>query len=111
MKNIFVGNLSIDVTEDELRRLFQPYGLVKTTTLVKDRDTGDPRGFAFVEMPNDNEAEIAIAALDGMLVREQPLTVNEARPKLADASGAVPLDKRKSPREELPTRTHRRHRY
>jgi RNA recognition motif-containing protein len=64
MKNIFVGNLDPAVTEQELRSLFRTYGTVETVTLVEDRDTGALRGFAFIEMPNDEEAGAAIQALN-----------------------------------------------
>ncbi len=110
MKNIFIGNLDITTTEDELRNLFRAYGTVLTVTLVNDRDTSVPRGFAFVEMSADNEADAAITALNGTMLAGRPLTINEARPKLhSDAAGAVDL--RSKPRETLATRKHRRHRY
>ena len=111
MKNIFVGNLGVEATEELVRQLFQAYGIVQTVTLVKDRDTGFARGFAFVEMADDAEANSAIAALNGTLLRERQLTVNEARPKHADANGSAPPEKRSSQREPLPTRKHRQHRY
>jgi RNA recognition motif-containing protein len=82
MKNIYVGNLAFDLTEDQVRALFESHGAVETVTIVKDRDTGRSRGFAFVEMTSDSEAETAIVALNGNLVRERQLSVNEARPKL-----------------------------
>lgn len=82
MKNVYVGNLEFDATEDQVRTLFAAYGAVETVTLVRDRDTGRSRGFAFVEMPSDSEAETAIKALNEMLVGERRLSVNEARPKL-----------------------------
>ncbi len=81
MKNIYVGNLSFDSNEDELRAAFEAYGAVDKVTMVRDRDTGRPRGFAFVEMPNDAEAESAIAGLNGNMVRGRALNVNEARPR------------------------------
>ena len=64
MKNIFVGNLSFGVTEDTLRSLFEQYGAVERVNIVTDRDSGQPRGFAFVEMTNDAEAQNAIAAIE-----------------------------------------------
>ena len=83
MKNIYVGNVEHGATEDQLRELFQAHGAVQSVTIVKDRDTGAPRGFAFVEMANDGEGEKAIAALNGALLGGRTLTVNEARPKAA----------------------------
>jgi len=65
MKNIFVGNLSFGTTEDSLRTLFEAHGAVDRVNIVTDRDTGQPRGFGFVEMPNDAEGDKAIAALNG----------------------------------------------
>jgi RNA recognition motif-containing protein len=81
MKNIFVGNLSFSVTEQTLRSLFETYGAVGRVNLVTDRDSGQPRGFAFVEMTNNAEAEKAIGALNGREVEGRTLNVNEARPK------------------------------
>ena len=81
MKSIFVGNLSFQTTESELSELFKPFGQVTRVNLVKDRETGRARGFAFVEMPNDEEAAKAIAGLDGKPVGGRNLKVNEARPK------------------------------
>ena len=65
MKNIYVGNLDFNVSEDELRQAFAAYGQVDTVTILKDRDTGQPRGFGFVEMANDEEAEKAINGING----------------------------------------------
>ena len=81
MKNIFVGNLSFGVTEDTLRSLFEQYGAVERVNIVTDRDSGQPRGFAFVEMTNDAEAQNAIAGLNGRDVEGRTMNVNEARPK------------------------------
>jgi cold-inducible RNA-binding protein len=81
MKNIFVGNLSYSVTEQTLRSLFETYGSVEHINIVTDRDSGQPRGFAFVEMTNNAEAEKAISALNGKDVEGRTLNVNEARPK------------------------------
>ncbi len=78
MKTIYVGNLPFDVTEDDVRGLFAPYGEVATVSLVTDRDAGRPRGFGFVEMPTD-AADQAIDALDGMEMGGRTLRVNEAR--------------------------------
>ena len=81
MKNVFVGNLSFQTTESELRALFEPFGEITRIQLMTDRDTGRSRGFAFVEMTNDEEAAKAIAALNGKEVDGRALNVNEARPK------------------------------
>ena len=81
MKNIFVGNLSFGATEDAVRSLFEAYGTVQRVSIVTDRDSGQPRGFGFVEMANDGEGEKAIAALNGRDLEGRTLNVNEARPK------------------------------
>ncbi|MGE5645722.1 MAG: RNA recognition motif domain-containing protein [Acidobacteriota bacterium] len=86
MKNIFVGNLSYGATEDDVRALFEAHGSVDRVSIVTDRETGQPRGFGFVEMANDDEAERAIAALNGRDLNGRALNVNEARPK-ADRGG------------------------
>src|SRR5262245_739326 len=83
MKNIYVGNVDHGATEDQLRQLFETHGAVQNVSIVKDRDTGAPRGFGFVEMANDAEGEKAIAALNGTSLSGRALTVNEARPKAA----------------------------
>jgi cold-inducible RNA-binding protein len=81
MKKIYVGNLDFGVTEDQLRSLFAAHGVVDKVTVVTDRDTGKPRGFGFVEMTNDAEAEKAMQALNGSDLSGRNLNVNEARPK------------------------------
>ena len=81
MKNIFVGNLSFSSTQEDVRALFEPYGMVDRVSLITDRETGRSRGFAFVEMPNDEEADRAINALNGNDVAGRKLNVNEARPR------------------------------
>ncbi len=81
MKNLFVGNMSFDTTEGELRALFEPFGEITRVQVITDRDTGRPRGFAFVEMTNDEEATKAVAELDGKEVGGRALKVNEARPR------------------------------
>jgi cold-inducible RNA-binding protein len=86
MKNIYVGNLSFGSTEQTIRSLFEPYGTVERVNIVTDRETGQPKGFAFVEMPNDAEAEKAMAAVNGKDVGGRTLAVNEARPKTAGGS-------------------------
>lgn len=79
--NIFVGNLSRDVTEDELRQAFAEFGEVMSAAVIKDRMTQESRGFGFVEMPNQSEAQAAIEALNGTEFKGRPLNVNEARPR------------------------------
>ena len=81
MKNIYVGNLSFETTEDSLRSLFQAYGSVDRVNIVTDRDSGQPRGFAFVEMSVDSEGDNAIRSLNGSNLDGRSLSVNEARPK------------------------------
>ena len=83
MKNIYVGNLDFNVSEDELRQAFAAYGQVDNVTILKDRDTGQPRGFGFVEMANDEEAEKAINGINGTQLGSRVLNVNEARPKVS----------------------------
>jgi cold-inducible RNA-binding protein len=81
MKNIFVGNLSFSATEDAVRSMFEAYGQVDRVNLITDRDTGRAKGFGFVEMAADSDAERAIAALNGRELDGRALNVNEARPK------------------------------
>jgi RNA recognition motif-containing protein len=81
--NIFVGNLSFQTTQDELHAAFAQFGNVDRVNIVTDRDTGQPRGFAFVEMPDQQEAENAIQQLNGAEMNGRALNVNEARPKPA----------------------------
>ena len=81
MKNIYVGNLSFDASEDQVRSLFAAYGAVDKVNIVTDRDTGQPRGFAFVEMMDDDAANKAIEALNGTNLGGRNLNINEARPK------------------------------
>ena len=81
MKNIFVGNLNYAATEDELRQLFEQFGAVDRVSLITDRDTGRPRGFGFVEMPNDEEGDRAIEELNGVELGGRSLNINEARPR------------------------------
>ena len=81
MKNLFVGNMSFQTTEGDLRTMFDPFGEITRINVMTDRDTGRARGFAFVEMVNDSEAAGAIAALNGKEVDGRALNVNEARPK------------------------------
>jgi len=87
MKNIFVGNLSFGATEETVRSLFTPHGSVGRVNICTDRDSGQPRGFGFVEMDNDAEGERAIAALNGTSLDGRALNINEARPKAERAGG------------------------
>ena len=80
-KKLYVGNLSWGVTDDQLREMFAPYGTVASAQVIMDRDTGRSKGFGFVEMSSDQEAQAAIAGMHGQQVDGRPLTVNEARPK------------------------------
>jgi cold-inducible RNA-binding protein len=81
VKNIFVGNLSFNTNEDELRQIFEGYGQVDRVSILTDRDTGRSRGFGFVEMTNDEDGEKAISALNGSQFGGRTINVNEARPK------------------------------
>ncbi|HEV3040195.1 MAG TPA: RNA-binding protein [Candidatus Angelobacter sp.] len=87
MKKIYVGNFSFSMTEEELRSMFEPYGSVESASLVTDRDTGRSRGFGFVAMTNDEEAEKAMAALNGKDSGGRALVVNEARPQSQRSGG------------------------
>jgi cold-inducible RNA-binding protein len=87
VKNIFVGNLSFNTNEDELRQLFETYGQVDRVSIMTDRDTGRSRGFGFVEMASNEDGEKAIAALNGSQIGGRTLNVNEARPKVERAGG------------------------
>lgn len=81
MKNLFVGNLPFSATEDELRDLFSAFGEIQQVRIMTDRDTGRSRGFAFVEIADDEAAAKAISGLNGKELGGRALTVNEARPK------------------------------
>lgn len=99
MTNIYVGNLDFTASEEQLRTLFAAYGAVKTVTIVTDRDTGQPRGFAFVEMISAGQAQDAIRTLNGSVHGGRTLMVNEARPILYS----------NRERGSLAGRDHRRH--
>jgi cold-inducible RNA-binding protein len=87
MKNIFVGNLSYNASENAVRALFEEFGTVDRVSIATDRDTGQQKGFAFVEMSNDAEGNRAIESLSGRELNGRALTVNEARPKADRPSG------------------------
>jgi cold-inducible RNA-binding protein len=81
--NIFVRNLDPTTTEAQLKDLFGAYGSVETVTIVTDRDTSGPRGFAFIEMIDESEAKAAVASLNGFRLNDRAMRLNEARPKLS----------------------------
>jgi len=83
---IYVGNLSYDVTEEELRQEFLAFGKVESVSIITDKYSGRPKGFAFVEIPSVSEGQAAIAALNGKTLKDRPLTVNAARPRSDDRS-------------------------
>lgn len=85
--NIYVGNVFLAVTEDDLRQAFEAFGQVKSAKIIKDRYTGNSRGFGFVEMPNHQEARAALSGLNGKDLRGRALKVNEAHPR-NDRQGA-----------------------
>jgi RNA recognition motif-containing protein len=87
MKKIFVGNIPHSTTEAELRTLFEPHGAIEQVSIVTERETGRSRGFAFVEMTDNGEAEKAIAALNGTELGGRALNINEARPKTDNRGG------------------------
>jgi len=86
-KKLYVGNLTYGVTDGTLQQMFQPHGTVQSAQVIMDRDTGRSKGFGFVEMGSDKEAQAAIAALNGKEVEGRALTVNEAKPKESGGGG------------------------
>ena len=90
-QKVYVGNLSYNTTEDTLRTLFAEYGEIKTVNLITDRDTGRPKGFAFVEMATDQAAQAAISALNGKSIDDREIKVDKAKPQ-------PPRDRRESQR-------------
>ena len=85
--NIYVGNMSYDVTDSQLREAFEEFGSVDTVNIITDRDSGRPKGFAFVEMKDDGEARAAIEKLNGMELDGRNLKVNEAKPRTTRPAG------------------------
>lgn len=85
--NIYVGNLNFQTPEEKVEELFRPYGELKSVKLIRDTMTNRSRGFAFIEMPNDDEANQAIESLNGQTVDDKVLVVNESRPKTFDKRG------------------------
>lgn len=94
MPNIFVGNLSYQTTQDDLQAAFAAYGSVERVNIVTDRDTGQPRGFAFVEMTDPQGAQAAISQLNGADLHGRTLNVNEARPKPTGGQGGYGGERR-----------------
>jgi len=85
--NIYVGNLSPEVTDEELRQEFMAFGQVASVSIIKDRDSGEPRGFGFVEMSSKSEGQAAITGLNGKTLKDRTLNVNAARPRSDDRGG------------------------
>ncbi len=96
MTNIYVGNLSFRATEDDVRGAFADHGEVSSVNIITDRETGRSRGFAFVEMPNSDEASAAIEAINGTEIAGRDVTVNEARPRTDRPRGGRPDGGRRS---------------
>ena len=86
-RKLYVGNLGYDVTDSDLQQLFSSHGTVDSATVINDRDTGRSKGFGFVEMSSDEEAEAAITALDGQEHAGRAIKVNEAKPRPAGGGG------------------------
>ena len=85
--NIYVGNLAFNVTEDELRQAFEGFGQVASASIIKDKFSGQSKGFGFVEMPSNDEAKAAIGGMNGKEMKGRTLNVNEARPRTDDRRG------------------------
>jgi cold-inducible RNA-binding protein len=94
MNNIFVGNLSPEATEQDVRTVFEKHGTVERFRIMTDRETGQPRGFAFVEMAEDGDAQKAITALHGTELNGRAINVTAARPQLYRNSGGVSRSKK-----------------
>jgi RNA recognition motif-containing protein len=88
-KKLYVGNLGYGVTNDDLVKMFEPHGTVESAQIIMDRDTGRSKGFGFVEMKSDQEAQAAIAALNGKDADGRALTVNEAKPRTEGGRGGA----------------------
>ena len=86
-RKLYVGNLTYGVTNSDLEKMFEPFGRVESAQVIMDRDTGRSKGFGFVEMGSDQEAQAAIAGLNGKEIDGRTLTVNEARPKEGGGGG------------------------
>jgi RNA recognition motif-containing protein len=96
MTNIYVGNLSYEATEEDIRQAFAPYGEVSSVKIITDRETGRPRGFAFVEMPDSGAAKEAMEGVNLTDIAGRRVTVNEARPKAERARRGRPGGRRRS---------------
>ena len=86
--NIYVGNLSFEVTEEDLRQAFNPFGQISSVRVITDRDTGRSKGFGFIEMPDNAEAQSAISGLNGKELKGRTIKVNEARPRSEGRGGS-----------------------
>ncbi|UCB42720.1 MAG: RNA-binding protein [Dehalococcoidales bacterium] len=91
---IYAGNLSYDITEEELRQEFLAFGEVESVSIITDKYSGRPKGFGFIEMASKSEADAAIASLNGKILRERTIVVNEARPRPDNRSGGFYGDRR-----------------
>ena len=96
--NIFVGNLAREVTEEDLKAEFAPFGTVSSVALIKDKYSGQPRGFAFVEMPDNGEGAAAIEGLKGKMLKDRTLDISESRPRTENRGGGGFNGKRKPQR-------------
>ena len=105
---IYVGNLSNDVTEDDIRQEFAEFGEVESVALITDRFTGQPRGFGFIEMPLISEGRAAVAALNGKSIKDREIVVNTARSH-TDNRGGAPYGKRKGGGSDFGRRKGRRY--
>ncbi len=85
--NIYIGNLSFEVTEEDLRQAFEPFGQLSSVKVITDRDTGRSKGFGFIEMPNNDEAQSAIRGLNSTELKGRTIKVNEARPRAESRQG------------------------
>jgi RNA recognition motif-containing protein len=94
--NIYIGNMSFDTTEDQLRQAFEGFGAVSTVNIIKDKYSGEPRGFAFVEMSAKDEAIAAIGGLNGQELNGRTLNVNEAKPRTESGNRSGGNNYRKS---------------
>ncbi len=94
--NIYVGNLSFQASEEDVQQAFAAYGTVTSASIIKDKFTGQSRGFAFVEMPNADEGKAAIQGMNGKDLKGRTLTVNEARPKEDRGSSSGSYNKNKN---------------
>jgi RNA recognition motif-containing protein len=92
--NIYVGNLSRDLTEEELRQEFAAFGEVASVNIIRDKHGGQSRGFGFVEMPSNTEAEAAITGLKGKTLKERTMDVSQARPRSDSRGGRPPYGRK-----------------